>query len=290
MKIKRRLNWVIWRNKILALATVIILIVLWYLFYPIHFTHWAEKLINKLPINLKNPVVSGLVGAFIGGVFPIIGGFYTQARQFKIKGIVARKNVIYSPLFDELVKLKKSVPENGEYPSQIVFGKREKYHSREVLNFDAWERIKSDTRYIEVPTYLKKELNEFQQSGEIYMELRTKACQELYEQIRPIAQGNVDSYLLDTYRGGLSWNFLDSLLTNKEITEEDIQRSFHIGKEEELNNKLKECLNTCRSLPSVENVKLQYTDFQLRLNELINSTHRMIDYVQRKYEHKSRSI
>lgn len=290
MKIKRRINWIIWRNKILIVATVIAVAVVLYYFYPIHVTDKVEKLIKKSPVNLSNPVVSGLIGAFIGGVFPIIGGIHTQARQFKIKGIVLRKNVIYSPLFDELVKLKKSIPQNGEYPDQIIFGKREKYHSSETLTFDAWERIKSDVRFIEVPTYLAKALNDFQQSGEKYMELRRNASHELYNKILPLVEGTSASEMVGVLQRSGHWFFLEDLLSEKLISEEDIKRAFHIDNEQELTHKLKECLNACKNLHSVEDVKAQYDDFRVRLDELIDVTHKMIDFIQRKYEHKSRSI
>ncbi|PFW72148.1 hypothetical protein COL23_25700 [Priestia aryabhattai] len=290
MKIKRRINWIIWKNAILAPIIIILFIVLVYFLNSLDAWDATEKALKKLPIDLSNPVVSGLLGAIVGGIFTVYGGIYTQARQFKVKGIVLRKNVIYSPLFDELVKLKKSIPKNGEYPGQIIFGKRERYHSSETLTFDAWERIKSDVRFIEVPTYLAKGLDGFQQSGEKYMELRRNASHELYNKILPIVEGTSASDMVGMLQRSGHWFFLEDLLSEKHITEEDIQKAFHMGDEQELIHKLKECLNACKDLHSVESVKVQYNDFRVRLDELINGTHKMIDFVQRKYEHKSRSI
>ncbi|MBG9812372.1 hypothetical protein ABD68_12430 [Bacillus endophyticus] len=290
MNIEKRIKRIRWKGKGIA-AIILIVVVLWYFFPLFSITNVAEKVIKKLHINFSNPVVSGLTGALIGGILPIVGGIYTQARQFKIKGIVLRKNVIYSPLFDELVKMKKNIPQDGEYPEAIVFGKKDNgYYYRNTLIFDAWERIKSDVRFIEVPTYLAKELDDFQQSGKTYMELREKASEALYQEIQPIVEGPNGLSEISINMGKGNSNLLNALLMGKSITAENVKNAFHIGETDEIVSAITERLNACRDLPSIQKVRTQYADFQERLDQLIQGTQSMIDFIQRKYEHKSRSI
>lgn len=290
MKIKHRLNWIFWRKVILIPAALIIFVALVYLLNALDAWDATEKALKKLPIDLSNPVVSGLLGAIVGGIFTIYGGIYTQARQFKVKGIVLRKNVIYSPIFDELIKLKRGIPTGDKYPVQIFFGKKEGYRPNGALSFDAWERIKSDVRFIEVPTYLAKELENFQSSGREYVQSRIEASERIYQKIRANIEDTELIEFIDMYhRSGYEF-FLDYFLLGKPITQQVIEGELHLkGKEEQIND-LTKWLSSCEGLQEIGKVKAQYHDFCTRLDDLVSSMQKIIDFIQRKYEHKSRSI
>ena len=45
--------------------------------------------------------------------------------------------------------------------------------------YDAWRRIKSDTRYLEVPDYLKKQIEKLESTIHDYIEYRYKANVEV---------------------------------------------------------------------------------------------------------------
>lgn len=50
-------------------------------------------------------VIGTLLGALIGGVFSLMGSVWVNSKQQRAVQNVKRKNVIYSPLYDELVDI-----------------------------------------------------------------------------------------------------------------------------------------------------------------------------------------
>lgn len=62
-------------------------------------------------VNLKvSPSMVGVIGAVIGaivaGVLALFGSIYVHNNQMKSKSAIFRKNVIYKPLYDELIEIK----------------------------------------------------------------------------------------------------------------------------------------------------------------------------------------
>jgi hypothetical protein len=123
-------------------------------------------------------VVGTLLGAFIGGVFSLMGSVWVNNKQQKAAQNIKRKNIIYSPLYDELINIQNNILEQNPFPWYIEFEKG----PQTILphpQYDAWRRIKSDTRYLEVPDYLKKQIEKLENTIHDYIEYRYKANVEI---------------------------------------------------------------------------------------------------------------
>lgn len=125
-----------------------------------------------------------------------------------------RKNVIYSPIYDELIKLARVIEMSDKYPVEIFFGKKESYRPNGAPAFDAWERIKEDVRFIEVPTYLANQLEDFQASGKKYVQSRIEASERIYQQIRVNIEDTELIEHIDMYQRSSYDFFLDYFLRN----------------------------------------------------------------------------
>lgn len=67
-------------------------------------------------------VIATLLGAVIGGVFTLLGSIWVNKREQKSIYNLRRKNIIYNPLYDELINIKSNILEKNQYSSHIVFG------------------------------------------------------------------------------------------------------------------------------------------------------------------------
>lgn len=122
-------------------------------------------------------IIGTLLGAITGGIFTLIGSFWANSYHMRSQQNIKRKNIIYSPLYDELIDIHVNILPNYPFPTFVEFGngpqtiwKHPQYH--------AWQRIKSDTRYLEVPKILKEQMEELYKSIEHYNEIRFKVNTE----------------------------------------------------------------------------------------------------------------
>ena len=115
----------------------------------------TEQLQSSLKI-FGDPGTAGifgsLLGAVVGGVLTFIAAVYSQRNQTAARGAVTRKNTIYTPLFEELDNVKAILEENP-YPQGFDIGSGQQT-ARPHPIFGAWERIKKDTRILQVPKYM----------------------------------------------------------------------------------------------------------------------------------------
>ena len=128
----------------------------------------------------KLGVMGTLSGALIGGIMSLMGSVWVNSRQQRAQQNIKRKNIIYSPLYDELVDIHNNILKRNPYPNYIEFKKG----PQTILphpQFTAWGRIKLDTRYLEVPDILKKQMELLENSIYAYMELRHEINDELRE-------------------------------------------------------------------------------------------------------------
>ena len=140
--------------------------------------------LNKInsKVIIENPTLFGgvgtLVGAIIGGFFSLMGSVWVSSKQQRAVHNIKRKNVIYSPLYDELVDIQDRILVENPYPNYIVFQKG----MQTIIphpQFTAWGRIKSDTRYLEVPVILKKQMEQLELAVREYNDIRGKANDEI---------------------------------------------------------------------------------------------------------------
>lgn len=107
--------------------------------------------------STKVSVLGTLFGALIGGTMSLFGSVWVNSKQQKAAQTIKRKNLIYSPLYDELMKKQEEIFLSKRYPSRVEFAKEAVKYTPWPC-YSAWERIKSDTRYLEVPENLKDQM------------------------------------------------------------------------------------------------------------------------------------
>ena len=86
-------------------------------------------------------VIGTLLGAVVGGAFTLLGSVWVNSKQQKAVQNVRRKNVIYSPLYDELLDIQNRILKLNPYPAYIHFEK-----GPQTMNphpqFSAWGVLK----------------------------------------------------------------------------------------------------------------------------------------------------
>lgn len=104
-------------------------------------------------------VYGTLLGAVVGGIFTLIGTNFVNKQQLKSQTQIKRKNLIYKPLYEELIEIQCDFMIQNPYPEYISIDKNKTSFPKYSPQYTVWERIKADTRYFEVPKSLKDELN-----------------------------------------------------------------------------------------------------------------------------------
>ncbi len=123
-------------------------------------------------------IVATLLGAFVGGFFTLLGTICVNRLQIKTQAYIRRKNVIYKPLYDELVEIHNSILKQNPYPLYIEFEKRQQTllpHPQ----FSAWPRMKMDSRYLETPPKLKRVLDQLENIMHEYEKKRREASKSI---------------------------------------------------------------------------------------------------------------
>ena len=146
-------------------------------------------------------VAGTLLGAIVGGGFTLMGSLVINKNAQKATNAIKRKNVIYKPLYDELTVIHNDILIENPYPHFIRFEIGPQTIIRHP-QYTVWGRIKNDARLFEVPSKLKKSMEELYTAMKNYLQIRSEAVKAL-DQI---------------YRNAL-----------KEITNREISESSNVG-------------------------------------------------------------
>ena len=243
---KIKLFWA--RNKLIKILIICALICaglycaiqLYYCFY------------SKISETTKG-IIGTLLGAIVGGFFTLAGSLVINKNAQKATNAIKRKNVIYKPLYDELMEVHTEILPNNPYPHFINFEKGQQTMIKHP-QYTVWGRIKKDARIFEVPAKLNKVMDELYKAIEKYQEKRrlaVAALDRIYrEEMEKLAnkqvvpQANVGdallSYVLSDNRPEndlLMWSFEPS--NNKEA--DSLWESLHNSVESD--SDLKNCMD-----------------------------------------------
>lgn len=116
-----------------------------------------------------------LLGAVLGGVFSLLGSVTVSKQQIKAQNQIRRKNVIYKPLYDELVEIHYDILKKNPYPSIIQFQKGLQTY-RPHPQFAVWGRIKADSRYLETPRKLTRLMDKLEEEVKEFQSCNYNAC------------------------------------------------------------------------------------------------------------------
>ena len=229
-------------------------------------------------------VVGTLLGALIGGVFTLMGSVYVNKKQLKAQNYIKRKNLIYKPLYDELCTIENDVLSENPFPRIIVF-KPQDFGNLKYPQYTVWDRIKSDTRYLETPKNLISEMERLYSKIGEYLETRTGKNEEITDLTNGIFQevigtqssiGNlgdcVIDYALEDTQDDICKYCNYGLIDNVDVTEE--QRS-------KINQLFYE---RCRENASIQKIKKAKQEWDVQQKKVIDLLTDLIQYVNVKYE------
>lgn len=228
-------------------------------------------------------VIGTLLGALIGGAFSLIGSVWVNSKQQRAVQNVKRKNIIYSPLYDELVDIQDHILRKNPYPDYIVF-KKERQTILPHPQFSAWGRIKSDTRYLEVPDILAKQMEQLEESIHCYQEVRQKADDEI--------QNILNNVLKDNNLKTCSIINIGSVISGDILSQNEIDiyhKSMEIGEEKTIDEFTREKVNKeiyyrCNNAQTIIEVRKKYKEWLNIQKQTIEMLSILIKQVLVKYE------
>lgn len=234
-----------------------------------------------------NPTMFGvagtLIGAVIGGFFSLMGSVWVNSKQQKATQNIKRKNVIYSPIYDELVDIQNRILIENPYPTIVRFEKG----MQTMLphpQFSAWGRIKADTRYLEVPDLLAKQMEQLEEAVHKYQNIRGSASNEIQKIFNEILRKNS---LAECSIINIGEVISKNILSNKRT---DIYgEAMEFDGEKKLDNCIKMKINSeiydmCNKNQVVLEARLCYENWLKIQNEAIQMLGLLIKQVLLKYE------
>lgn len=228
-------------------------------------------------------IIATLLGAVIGGVFTLLGSIWVNKREQKSIYNLRRKNIIYSPLYDELINIKRNILEKNQYPVYIVFG----IEQQTIIphpQYSAWDRIKNDTRYLEVPLLLKDQMEKLYDTLREYISIRNSANSEINEIVNKVLvmNGLEPSTIIN----------LGEVLSSEILQGEDVDilNEIYISKENcnipnEVVNKINlQILNIANELSSLNDIRRVYALWMQEQDKAIEILSLLIKEIMQKYE------
>ncbi len=123
-------------------------------------------------------IIGTLLGAFVGAVFTLLGSVWVNIQQRKEELNRKRAQEIYRPLYDELVNIHRNILIENPYPFYIEFEagcQTIKPHPQ----YAEWRRIELDSRYLQVPMELKRQMKRLFEAIDDYLTKRETASDEV---------------------------------------------------------------------------------------------------------------
>lgn len=228
-------------------------------------------------------VIATLLGAVIGGVFTLLGSIWVNKREQKSIYNLRRKNIIYSPLYDELINIKRNILEKNQYPVYIAFG----IGQQTIIphpQYSAWDRIKNDTRYLEVPLLLNDQMEKLYDTLREYISIRNSANAEIKEIVNKVLvmNGFEPSTIIN-----LGEVLSSDILQGKDV---DIINEIYFSKEncniskEKVKKINLQILNFANELSSLNNIRRVYTILMQEQDKAIEILSLLIKEIMQKYE------
>ena len=136
-------------------------------------------------------VFGTLLGAIVGGLFTLIGTHFDNKAHLKRQAEIKRNGLIYKPLYDELSKVKNDILPYNKYPRYFNYAGR-KSHYPDSPQYEIWDRIKSDTRFLETPECIKTEMEELYKCIDNYLAVRENANNRIEDILNSTIQNELN--------------------------------------------------------------------------------------------------
>lgn len=243
-------------------------------------------------MNISNSMIGvfgAILGAIVGGILTLFGSIYVNNNQMKSKSAIQRKNVIYRPLYDELIDIRNILNQNP-YPTFVQFSKGTQTITPHP-QFSAWGRIKNDSRLIQTPEYLADGMDELYEAVYKYLERFPKASSEIQDKINEILLRKHNTQFTIQNLGDVIIAKL--ILKNKpkgSLLKEYVEFGLKSGKTLSVDETLeleKLVYEECHQLDSVKRLIVSYNNWIETQEEMINTLKVLIELISIKHEKHS---
>lgn len=244
--------------------------------------YFSWNLINKADIHLDSTtigVAGTLLGAAIGGLLTLAGSIWVYSKEQRAKQNVKRKNLIYSPLYDELQTIYDTVFAKNYYPPQAGFSKEKQQYHNDV-RFSAWERIKMDTRYLETPDAVKNQMELLCEMVQEYDTARQEFNGEVEKIFDRIVEKNGEP---ESMLKGRGWVISKYILSKED---KNLYKEITLSKEEtEVSKKIDmEVREAVENSAAMKHLKSSYAEWKATQEQTMKLIASLIEQVLLKYE------
>jgi len=139
--------------------------------------------------SLNDGLIGALLGALVGGVLALLGSFWVAKKQAKAQAEMNRRETIYKPLYDELKRIQDHILPVNPFPTFIAFKKG----SQTIMphpQYGVWGEIKLDSRLLETPKALVKQMEELYLKIEGYLTINPRARDEVRNVLNEVLAEN----------------------------------------------------------------------------------------------------
>lgn len=229
-------------------------------------------------------IIGTLLGAVIGGIFTLLGSIIVGKQQIKAQCQIRRNETIYKPLYNELAEIHNSILKNSPYPDMIAFRKGNQTVNKHP-QFVEWRDIKTDSRYLETPKHLARQLDRLENNVMCYLEQRRKTDDIVTGILNEVLMQETESTCSIMHIGGF---LVPNICTNSTL---DLFDALHHGLwphkevEDEVREHIQDTfLAECRTNKEIIALQQMYETWQQTEKDILDLLAAMIRHVNVAYE------
>lgn len=230
-------------------------------------------------MSVEEGSFSALLGALVGGFFSLAGSIGVAKMQQKSQREILKKNTIYKPLYDELMKNDDILRGENPFPMEVWCDTNPRTIV-ESPSFAAWNRIQRDNRLLDVPESIQTQMNDLEKTIERYLRLRrgvgTPVQKICYETLK--AQGK--ETVLFTNIGDM----VSDAVLNTDINGVLEYITEYNNKAEDDKKIAQEIYNACLETEDIRKIKELQKKWRDMQNDILDELAMRIKYISMKYE------
>ena len=155
-------------------------------FYLLFQKHIPQLIPSETFFDKYTAAIFGLIGVILGSLISYIFNRKITKDERMAKILIQRKNLIYAPIFKELLQLTDYISQHPETCYINILTESEDYYDayeneyfydgdwHESAHFLIWNEMKNDIRKDYIPEQIQKSLNEINRNLKTYTENRDK--------------------------------------------------------------------------------------------------------------------
>lgn len=230
-------------------------------------------------MSVEEGSFSALLGALVGGFFSLAGSIGVAKMQQKSQREILKKNTIYKPLYDELMKNDDILRGENPFPMEVWCDTNPRTIV-ESPSFAAWNRIQRDNRLLDVLESIQTQMNDLEKTIERYLRLRrgvgTPVQKICYETLK--AQGK--ETVLFTNIGDM----VSDAVLNTDINGVLEYITEYNNKTEDDKKIAQEIYNACLETEDIRKIKELQKKWRDMQNGILDELAMRIKYISMKYE------